>query len=186
MKYLLSIVLTLMITVSSAPAQSVPSFSMVLMGLCSQKISAAGIPITGISCAQGQIPSASSITVNFLPSATTDQQTLANQIVATFPWAMNPPNVLGFILAINQDPLSTANNGALVLQMGSLLSVFSTDMQYNNYEALQQHWKNAIMNYGAPSPNQPSGGVLGNWLTTQVQTMIETYANEYDIPLIAQ
>jgi hypothetical protein len=149
-----------------------------LLQQCTQAIQAAGVPIVGLEVSGGQAPSASNVVIDFSPSATSDQRAGAAAIVAAFPWGMNAPNVIGFITAVNADPLSTANNQQLIFQMGSMLAIFQADMTGSNIPALQGHWQSAIANYG------PSG-TQGTWLTTQVQTMLLGYANSYNIPLVA-
>jgi hypothetical protein len=178
MKNLIALLVSFVISFVPALAQG-QSFSFTLLGQCAQAIQAAGIPIVGVEVANGQAPTASNVVIDFAPSATSGQQAEAAAIVAAFPWGMNPPNVIGFITAVNSDPLSTANNQQLIFQMGSMLAIFQADMAGSNIPALQGHWQSAIANYG------PSG-TQGTWLTTQVQAMLLGYANSYNIPLVAQ
>jgi hypothetical protein len=177
----LAISLTLVIPVNAQQASPVP-----VLLLCTNQLNIMGIPVSGLSVPPGQTPSASNVTIGFLPSATADQQAQARAVISAFPWAMNTPNVAGFILAVNADPLSTANNGVLIFQMAGMLAIFQADMSTNNFMTLQGHWANAIKLYGAPSADMPTGGSQGQWLTTDVQTMLLGYANAFNIPLVTQ
>ena len=108
------------------------------------------------------------------PGYTFTYGTATNPIRPTpAPFAPAPqPNPTGFLTAINSDPLTTANNFALVFQMSGLLAIFQADLQAQNIPALQAHWAAAVASQ--------------SYLTNAVQQMIIGYANTYYIPLVAQ
>ena len=84
------------------------------------------------------------------------------------------PDVSGFLRALNDDPLVSANSYTLAFQMSGLLALFSADMSGLNLPAAQDHWAAAKSNYGS------------TWLTEEVQAMILGYAVTFSIPLAAQ
>ena len=88
------------------------------------------------------------------------------------------PDVIGFLMAVNSDSLITANNYALAFQLAGLLALMQADLQaipvLGSAANLQAHWSAAVTNFGS------------SWLTSPVQQMILGYAQQYNIPLVAQ
>ena len=88
------------------------------------------------------------------------------------------PNPVGFLVAVNNDNLTTANSYALAFQLSGLLAVMQADLQtmpaVGGPQILQAHWSAAVTNFGS------------SWLTSPVQQMILGYAQQYNIPLVAQ
>ncbi len=173
----LYLVLALSLTVFLAsPSIAVSQLGVQKLSFCDSALMSAGIPFSGLSVAKGQEPSASTVTINFLPSATDDQKALAAAIVAGFPWSVNPPNLGGFITAIRADSAFTPE---ILVNMSSLLGLVQIDA--NDPVSAAKDWQNVLATYGQTSDSDTDPN---HWLTNAIQIKILYYANAYNIPLL--
>jgi hypothetical protein len=91
--------------------------------------------------------------------------------VSGFSWVVpTPPNLQGFGLAVRSDT-SGVITPAVRIGLAQLVAQVANDV---NYPTLcQQDWSDAVATYS------------GTWLTSDVQTKLLFYANEFNIPFVS-
>jgi len=89
------------------------------------------------------------------------------------PFADTQPNMAGFILAVNSDPM-VVSNPELLFALASLMPVIQSDLAFLaslGVNFLPGHWQNALLAFGQ------------TWLSDEVQAMLLGHAATYRIPI---